>query len=334
VPTEDCVKDTLRKLAEAFGPSGREERVRDIIRQEIEGLVDEVQVDAMGNLLAVKRAPGKRVLITAHMDEIGIIVTHVDTNGYLRFSSIGGLSPITLIGSRVRFADGTVGTINVEKLDDPTKVPDMAKMYIDVGTLDGQVGPIRVGDIGCMDRSLVEQAGVFVAKALDDRAGCAAVIEALRRLQKLRNEAWFVFTTQEEVGLRGATTASYRVDPQVAIAVDVTLTGDTPKAPPMAVSLGKGAAIKVRDGGMLAHPGLKDLIVRRAQEAGIPHQLEVLERGTTDACAMQLTRAGVPAGAISVPCRYVHTASEMVSSADLDAVSSLIVAVLENEIEL
>lgn len=328
------MKDTLRKLAEAFGPSGREERVRDIIRQEIEGLVDEVQVDAMGNLLAVKRAPGKRVLITAHMDEIGIIVTHVDTNGYLRFSSIGGLSPITLIGSRVRFADGTVGTINVEKLDDPTKVPDMAKMYIDVGTLDGQAGPIRVGDIGCMDRSLVEQAGVFVAKALDDRAGCAAVIEALRRLQKLRNEAWFVFTTQEEVGLRGATTASYRVDPQVAIAVDVTLTGDTPKAPPMAVSLGKGAAIKVRDGGMLAHPGLKDLIVRRAQEAGIPHQLEVLERGTTDACAMQLTRAGVPAGAISVPCRYVHTASEMVSSADLDAVSSLIVAVLENEIEL
>jgi endoglucanase len=149
-----------------------------------------------------------------------------------------------------------------------------------------------------------------------------------------RHDVYFTFTTQEEIGLRGATASGFGVDPEVALAVDVTATGDTPKAPTMAVSLGGGAAIKVRDGGMLAHPGVKELLVRRAEERGLPYQLEVLEGGTTDARAIQTSRAGVPTGVISIPCRYIHTASEMIDLGDLESAVNLLLAFLEGEIEL
>jgi len=332
------VKETLRLLTEAFGPSGSEEQVRDIICSQIEGLADEVRSDALGNLIAVKRGSDKRVMLAAHMDEIGLIVTYVDEKGFLRFGRIGGVRPVTLVGSRVRFADGTVGVIGAEKLDDPSKVPGFDKLYIDIGATSRDAVHLRVGDVACMDRPLVDVGHRIIAKALDDRIGCTVLIEALRRLKNTRHEAVFVFTTQEEVGLRGATASAYGTDPDVAIAVDVTGTGDTPGKPPVApapaLSLGEGAAIKVKDGGMLAHRGVKDLLVRRAEEHDIPYQLEVLEAGTTDARAMQTTRAGVPAGCISVPCRYIHTASELADIRDADAAVRLIVAVLENEIEL
>ncbi|MGI6208768.1 MAG: M42 family metallopeptidase [Anaerolineae bacterium] len=329
------MRDTLRKLSEAYGPSGREVEVRELIRSEIEGLADSVTVDALGNLVAVKGSGGKRVMIAAHMDEIGIIVSHIDEKGFLRFGTIGGVPPLGLVGSRVRFADGTTGVIGAEKLEDRDKVPGYAKLFIDIGARSRDEVHLKVGDLACMDRPFSACGGSrLVGKAMDDRAGCAVMIEALRRLQAPKNEVHFAFTTQEEVGLRGATTCAYCVDPQVAIAVDVTGSGDTPKAPTMAMALGDGAAIKVRDGGMLAHPGVKDLLVQRAEEKGIPYQLEVLEGGTTDARVMQTTRAGVPTGAVSVPCRYIHTPSEMIDERDAEACVNLLLAFVENEITL
>ncbi|MGQ9552592.1 MAG: M42 family metallopeptidase [Anaerolineae bacterium] len=328
------MRDTLRKLTEAFGPSGSEQQVCDLIRAEVEPLADEVRTDALGNLIAAKHGPGKRIMLAAHMDEIGIIATYIDEKGFLRFSRIGGLNPLTLLGSRVRFADGTVGVIGVEKLEDPAKVPELDKLYIDIGAKSKADVRVRIGDVACMDRPLVDGGSRLIGKAMDDRAGCAVLVETLRRLRDCQHDAYFVFTTQEEVGLRGATTSTYRIDPDIAIAVDVTLTGDTPKSATMAVSLGEGVAIKVRDGGMLAHPAVKDLLVQRAEENCIPYQLEVLEGGTTDARVMQTARAGVPAGVISVPCRYVHTASEMIDLADAEAAVNLLTAVLQNSIQV
>ncbi|NPV06338.1 MAG: M42 family metallopeptidase [Anaerolineae bacterium] len=328
------MKDTLCKLSQAYGPSGNEGQIRDLIRSEVEGLADVVTVDALGNLVAVKGSGGRRVMLAAHMDEIGIIVSHIDEKGFLRFGTIGGVRALGLVGSRVRFADGSTGVIGVEKLEDGDKIPALSKLFIDVGARSRDDVRVKVGDIASMDRPFGQCGSRFIGKAMDDRAGCAVLIETLRRLDRPRNEVHFAFTTQEEVGLRGATTCAYCVDPQVALAVDVTGTGDTPKCPVMAVSLGEGAAIKVRDGGMLAHPAVKDLLVARAEEKGIPYQLEVLEGGTTDARVMQTTRAGVPTGAVSVPCRYIHTPSEMIDERDAEAAVNLLLAFVENDISL
>jgi tetrahedral aminopeptidase len=326
------VKETLKKLTEAFGPSGSEQSVRDVIRAMVEPLADEVRVDALGNLYAIKHGTGKRVMLAAHMDEIGIIVTYVDEKGFLRFSNIGGLRRLCLVGSRVRFADGTIGVIGVEKLEDQNKTPGLDKMYIDVGAKNKAEVKQRVGDVACMDRPFVDAGDRIIGKAMDDRCGCAMLVEVMRQLSGCEHEAAFVFTTQEEVGTRGAMTCTYCLDPEIAIAIDVTDIGDTPKAATMAVSLGDGIAIKVRDGGMLAHPAVKDLLVRRAEENGIRFQMEVLDGGTTDARAMQTTRGGIPSGVLSIPCRYIHTPSEMIEMSDYQAGIDLLLAVLKGEI--
>jgi endoglucanase len=336
------VKETIKKLVETFGPSGCESAVRDLIRQvvEQEGLAngegDEVRTDVMGNLIVLKRGTGdgRKVMLAGHMDEIGVVVTHVDKKGFLRFGRVGGVGPYTLLGSRVCFANGSVGVIGVEKLEDRSKVPGLDKFYIDVGARDKDSCPVRVGDVAAFFRPFEDLGDRLVSKAMDDRIGCAIILQALRELQNSPHDVYFVFTTQEEVGLRGATTSSYGIAPDLALAVDVTRTGDTPEAHTMAVSLGDGPAIKVKDGRMLAHPGVKNWLVETAEADGIPYQLEVLEGGTTDAAAIQTSRAGVPAGCVSIPTRYVHTPSEMVDYDDVTNAVKLLVAALSKPIGL
>ena len=332
------MKELIKKLTETYGPSGHEERIREVIRAEIEGLADEVRVDALGNLIALKRGKGQgiKVMLAAHMDEIGIIVTHVDEKGFLRFAPVGGVRPLTLLGGRAVFADGTVGTFGMEKREpeEAKKIPTFDKLYLDVGARDKESVPVKVGDVACFQRPFVAQGDRLIAKAFDDRIGCAVLIQVMRDLKETPHDVYFVFSVQEEVGLRGATTSTYGIQPDLGISVDVTRTGDTPEAHPMAVSLGAGPAIKVKDGRMLAHPAVKDLLVRTAEELGIPYQLEVLERGTTDAAAIQISREGVPAGCLSIPCRYVHTPSEMVDYNDVTNAVKLLVAVLSKPIEL
>jgi endoglucanase len=331
------VIETIRKLVEAHGPSGHEDQVREIVLAEIKGLADEVQVDPLGNVIAWRRpdAGAKepvRVMLSAHMDEIGLMVTHIDKDGFLQFTNIGGVRPGTLVGNRVRFADGTVGAIYANSLDGKN-VPKFAQMYIDMSETNGQP-KVAVGDTASFARDLVVRGDRLMAKSMDDRIGCAVLVETMRRLKKSPHEVAFVFSVQEEVGLRGARAAAYSVDPDIGIAVDVTLTGDTPKADTMEVGLGKGPAIKVKDSGMLAAPEVRDLLVNGAKSARIPHQMEVLVRGTTDAAAMQLVRAGVRAGCLSIPCRYVHTTSETVDMRDVENAVKLLVRVLERPIKL
>lgn len=333
------MNDLLRSLVEAFGPSGFEDRLRDIIRPQVEPYADEVTVDAMGNLIARMRPAGGaasplKVMIAAHMDEIGVMATHVTEKGFLRFTNIGGVFPHTLLGGRVRFANGTLGVIGCDRVEDMSAVHPLNKHFIDVGATSRADCPVRVGDAAHFERPLVVQGDRLTAKSMDDRVGCYIAIEALKRLGQTAHDVYFVFSVQEEVGTRGAEASANRILPDIGISIDVTRTGDVPETRPMDVRLGDGPAIKVKDSGMIAHVGLVRLMRRRAEEAGIAYQLEVLEGGTTDAMPIQLAGPGAAAGCISIPCRYIHTPSETVDARDVEGAIQLLVAILKGEIDL
>jgi endoglucanase len=330
------MNELIKKLVEAFGPSGFEDGMRDLIRPEIEAFADEISVDALGNLIAYKKGDGSglKVMLAAHMDEIGVMVNHVTEEGFLRFTNIGGVLPHNLNGSRVQFANGVVGVVASDRIKERSKIHPLDKHFIDVGATGRDDCPVGVGDPAGFKREFVAQGSRLTAKSMDDRIGCVVAIETLKQLKKTPHEVYFAFTVQEEVGVRGALTAANQIDPDVGIALDVTLTGDVPEARPMAVSLGKGAAIKVKDSGMIAHVGLVKQMKARAEEAGIPYQLEVLDGGSTDARSMQISNGGTAAGCISIPCRYVHSQSETVDINDVDSCVRLLVALLSNPIEL
>ena len=333
------MKALIKKLVETTSPTGYESQIRAVVRAEVEPYADEVRVDALGNLIVRKgqRSPdGLRIMLAAHIDEIGIIVTHVDADGFVRFTTLGGVRPHTCIGGRVRFLNGRSGVISMEPMDDPTRVPTFDQLYIDLGLSSNQGAPVKVGDVAAFERPFLDLGDRLVAKSMDDRIGAVVLIEALRQIKSTPHELYFVFSVQEEVGVRGATTAAFGLDPDLGLAVDVTGTGDTPRRSKvrMQVSLGKGPAIKVRDGGMLADPRVIDWMVRTAEQQSLPYQLEILEGGSTDARAMQLTRAGVPAGCLSIPCRYIHSPSEMVDYKDVQQAVQLMVALISQPVDL
>ena len=326
------MKPLIKKLTETFSPSGYESAIREVIRLEVEPLADEVRVDALGNLIVRKGEKGKngrRIMLAAHMDEIGLIASHIDANGFVRFTGVGGIRPHTLIGGRVHFANGASGVLGAEPVEfSGTKLPAPSEFFIDVGATSLKDCPVKVGDVAAFERPFLDLGGRLVAKSMDDRIGCVVLIETLRNLKSSPHELVFAFTTQEEVGTRGATTSAFGIDPDLGLAVDVTLTGDTPKSKPMAVSLGKGPAVKIKDTGMLADQRIVEWMGRTAEKHRIPYQREVLDGGSTDARAIQMTHAGVPVGCLSIPCRYVHSPSEMVDYEDVENSVKLMVALL------
>ncbi|HEY8497744.1 MAG TPA: M42 family metallopeptidase [Limnochordales bacterium] len=332
--------ERIARLSELSGPAGHEEAVREAIARQVAPLVDETFQDPLGNLYAVRRprgaGSGVRVMLAAHMDEVGLIVTHVDDEGFLRFAPVGSLSPAVLLGQQVVFADGTVGVIGSEPLEDARDLK-VERLFIDIGARgrDEAAARVRVGDMAVYRRAPVVAGRRLVGKALDDRVGCAVVVQALAELgPSSPHEVWAVFTVQEEVGARGARPAAYRVAPDVGIAVDVTASADTPKARPLPMALGKGAAIKVKDGSVISHPALRRLLVERARQRGVPFQMEVLDRGGTDAGPIHTSREGVPSAVISIPTRYLHTPAEVIDLDDAQAAADLLVAVLQEEIRL
>jgi endoglucanase len=333
------MKALIQKLVESIGPSGYESKVRELVKNEIGDAASDFQVDALGNLIVrvgKKSEGGMRVMLSAHIDEIGVIATHIDENGFVRFTTVGGVSPRTCYGGRVIFVNGAHGVIGGDRPDNPTALHSIEQLFIDVGATSRENCPVKVGDFAAFDRPFLDLGDRLVAKSMDDRVAAAVLVETLRNLKgkQTPHELVFVFSTQEEVGLRGATTAAYGVDPDLGLSVDVTGVGDTPKGLKMDVSLGKGPAVKVRDGRMLADPRIVRWMADTAEKANIPYQLEVLEGGTTDAAAMQLTRAGVPAGCMSIPCRYIHSPSEMVDYNDVQNGVRLLVELFSHPIEL
>ena len=317
--------ELLKKLTQVNGVSGNESNVREIIENEIRPYVDEIRTDALGNLIAHKKGSGKCLAMFAHMDEIGVIATYIDEKGFIRFSGVGGLNSKNLVNLRVRFQNGTRGVIGAEEKDFYDKHL-LSKLYIDIGAKSREEAQERVaiGDTAMFDGEFFEMGNSIVSKALDDRAGCWCLINAAKE-NSGKNDIYYIFTVQEEVGLRGAKTAALTAEFDSAVAVDVTDTGDTPGAETMAVELGKGAAVKIMDRSVICHPYVRGGLIRLAKENGVPYQLEIMTDGGTDAGAVHTAGEGVKTGGLSIPVRYVHSPSETAHRDDMDAVKRLLV---------
>ncbi len=326
------MKDLVLDITGIFGPSGDEELIRNFISELIADYADEIKTDALGNLIVHKKGPGKKIMLAAHMDQIGLMATAVEESGYVRFAPIGGVSPSTLVNQKVVFKNGVIGIVSMEGKDCTANGP-ISKFFIDIGTGSREETEelISLGDNCIFYAPAVELANDMIASPyLDNRVSCAVLIEVLRRLKTLQYDAYFVFTTQEEVGLRGAKTAAFGILPDIGIAVDVTPTGDTINPTHMmSVKLGAGPAVKIKDASVICSPMVRHLLEQTAEKHQIPCQPEILEYGGTDTASIQLTGAGIPAGCISIPTRYIHSMSETCSLSDVENAVRLLTALLE-----
>lgn len=320
----------LEKLTQTNSPSGNEGNIREIIISEIKELCDEINVDALGNVIAHKKGSGSRVMFAAHMDEIGITALFIDDNGFIRFGAVGGLEIKALLNRRVMFQNGVLGVIGCE---DEAEKPDIKKLYIDIGAKNKKDAEksVSIGDTAVFKGEFYRRGDSVVSKALDNRVGCYALIEAMRDIKSNQNDLYFVFTAQEEVGLRGAKTSAFAINPDYAVAIDVTDTGDTPNSPVMAVKLGGGAAVKVMDRSVMCDIDVRLHMIEMAKENKIPYQLEIMTDGGTDAGAIHLSGTGVKTGGISIPARYIHSPSEMAKISDVKACIALITALAEKQ---
>ncbi|MBP1925391.1 endoglucanase [Sedimentibacter acidaminivorans] len=310
--------ELMKKFSNCFSPSGRENNIRNLIKEEIKDYVDELTTDPLGNLIARKKGNGKKILFSAHMDQIGLIITHVDEKGFLRFSNVGGLHPKELLGLRMIFDNNLEGVICSEELKDKEKLT-MSKLYLDVAStsVDFVKNNFQIGDMCVFKSEYYETEDCVICKAADDRIGCYILIEALKNHPATDNDIYYVFSVQEEVGCRGAKTAGYGINPDIAIALDVTATGDSPDGIKMDVKLGGGAAIKLMDKSLITHPQVKELLTNLSIENNIKYQYEVLEFGGTDSGAIHMTRTGVPSGVISIPTRNIHSSGEIFNKNDV-----------------
>ncbi len=322
------VFDLWKEVGGAFGPSGREDAVRETIAGIVGAYIDDITTDALGNLICRKKGTGKKVLFAAHMDSIGVVATYIDEHGFIRFSQVGGLYYADLVNITVRFANGTRGVISYEEKT-PMKDMTLAHMFIDIGAKNAEEARklVQIGDFAVFEAPRFEQNGVLCGPYLDNRIGCVTLLLMMEQLAETEteNDLYFVFTAQEEVGLRGAGAAAFAVDPDVAIAVDVTDTGDLPEMKtPMAVELGKGPTVKVMDRSVICSPAVCADLEKAASLLGIPTQREILQCGGTDTSALQKARAGVAAGAVSIPTRYIHSPSEMCVVSDVEQAAALL----------
>jgi putative aminopeptidase FrvX len=325
------IMELLIELTRAFGPTGNEDNVAHIIVDEIKDYVDEVRRDRLGNVIGVKRgkAVGK-MMIAAHMDQIGIMINEIDKNGFLRFVSAGYVDPFTILYHNVVFKNGTVGIVAKEEKKE-NKDLKLGDLYIDIGAKSREeaMEKVNIGDFGVFKSNFVVNGNRVSSGAIDDRIGCYILIETIKRIKNFNYDLYFVFTVQEESYFSGAATSAYAIEPDCAIVVDVTDTGDTPNCNRMAVKLGEGPAIKVMDKRMIAHPKMKNHLVETAKKNNIKYQFEVLERGTTDGAEIHVSRSGVLTGAISIPTRYIHTPQEQVDMSDVEGAIKLLIKAIE-----
>ncbi len=322
-----------------FGVSGREDKVKEEIKRFVEPLVDEVLHDTTGSLICIKKGKGKspkRVMVSAHMDTIGFIVTYIDKRGFLRFSDVGNQIVPYMLGRRVIFESGVIGVIGIEKLEEG-KLPSKEHMFIDIGENSSVHAEkkVKIGDMCAIYAPYSVTHRVITGGWMDDRIGCFILLEALENLKRNPNDIYFVFSSQEEVGLRGATTSAYRIKPDVGVAVDVTHSSDLPEGELIGSSImGKGAGIKVMDQSVIVPKKLVDHFVGLARKNSVPYQLDVIKKGGTDAHAIQLTGEGTFSGGISIPTRYIHSSGEMCALEDVQACIDLLLRVCEDRLQL
>ena len=327
--------NTLNTLCHAFGPSGAEGGVAQIIEEMARPYVDEITRDTMGNLICLKKGSGPRLMFSAHMDSIGLVVTHIDDKGFLRVGAIGGVHADAVVNTPVRFQNGTCGVIAAQVGSTPGK-RTMADLYLDIGATSREEAEqqVQIGDVVVYNTPVFPAGALVAGPYMDNRISCLVLLQAMERLHDCPNDVYFVFSTQEEVGLRGAKTAAWSIDPDYGIAVDVTSEDGIPGAKHTASSLaGQGAAVKVMDRSVICHPEMVNLLMELAQKQGIPAQRDVIQAGGTDAGAIHQTRSGVCTGGISIPCRYTHTPCEMVCAADVEACVELVAALAQTKLE-
>ncbi len=334
----------LKRICETPGAPGFEDRIRKLVRQEVEPLVDEVQTDNMGNLIAIKKGrENKKVMVAAHMDEISFITTHIDDDGFIRFHTLGGFDPKTLTSQRVivhgkKDLIGVMGSkpIHLMKPEERNKAPQIKDFFIDMGLPGEKVRElISIGDPITRERELIEMGDCVNSKSLDNRVSVFILIETLRRLKNkaIPYDFYAVFTVQEEVGLRGALKAGHLIDPDFGLGLDVTIAFDLPgaQAHEVVTELGGGTAIKVLDGYTICDPRMVQYLKTLAEKHSIKWQIEVLPAGGTDTAGIQRSgKHGSIAGAISIPLRHMHQVIEMANKHDiLASIDLLEVAICE-----
>jgi endoglucanase len=334
--------ELLKKLCEAPGIPGYEAKVRSIVEDELRGHVDSLETDALGNVIAHKAGDGPVVVVAGHMDEIGFFVSHIEEeSGFLRINPAGGFDPVNLVAQRVLVHAeggdliGCVGrkAVHILTEEERKKPLDLRDLYVDLGLpAEAVQKAVRLGDTVTLRQDFIEFGDLVSCKAIDDRVGVYVGIEALKRTERLACDLYFVGTTQEEVGLRGAQVAGFATKPRIGIALDVTIAADTPDVKPkdQVTCLGKGVAIKIRDSASISHPALVRAMRELAEKNDIPHQIEILPRGGTDAGALQMAQDGAAVITLSIPARYVHSVVEAIHPNDVEAAIRLLAAFLES----
>ena len=331
---KDSIFNTMKALNGFVSPSAHEREELEYVKKEITPFVGENNIcfDKMGNLIAVLgRGKGEKAMFSAHSDTIGFVAYFIDDKGFVKVSPLGGINTQTLRGRQVRFTNGVNGLLFFETGDQ-----NMRTAYVDIGAATKEEAEklVSLGMAASVVGEVFKMGGEsdprIVSPFLDDRIAVAIQIEAIKKLSEcadeLKNEVYFVFSVQEEVGLRGATTAAFGIEPVYGVALDVTGAADTPKCDPMNMKLGEGACIKYMDGSVICSPKMTEFMNATAEKAGIKHQTEILLYGGTDAAAIQRSRAGAYAGGISIATRYIHTPTEEASLADCVSCVELIVA--------
>lgn len=327
--------ELIQTLNAAHGPSGDEGGIRERLAELARPLADEISTDTMGNLIVRKLGSGPRVMLCAHMDSIGFIVTHVEENGFLRVGRLGGISPKEAAYTPVRFAGGARGVIVPEEKADFGKLK-LDECYVDIGAKDRETAlkAVAVGDTLIYDSPCFTNQGKVVSPYLDNRISCAILLKVLEEMELCPNDLYVVFTVQEEVGLRGAKPAAWAVDPDYAVVVDVTDVDDTPGSEKCGtVRLGKGPAIKIMDSSVICHPDMIQKLESQAKTLDMPTQRDIMRAGGTDAGVMHTTRIGVRTGGVSVPCRYIHTPVEMADLQDARDCAKLLCAFVQSKLE-
>ncbi len=309
--------ELLKRLMLVTGVSGREDKIREAIIKEVEPYADEITTDPVGNLIVRKKGEGKKIMFCAHMDEIGFFASYINDSGFIKVSGIGGINPVSCAFSEVVSENGVYGVMIPES---SKEMPKLDNMYIDIGAKSKKQAEksVKVGDyFVCVPKIRRLMGTKYVGRPFDDRVGCAILIEALKQIKETKNDLYFVFSTQEEVGARGSRPAAFTVKPDIGIALDVTATGDKPGDSPMAVKLGGGCTIKIKDSGVICSPTLVKQMREIADENKVKYQNEVLLFGGTDASSMQIAGTGAHVSAISIPSAFIHSGVEMIDMADV-----------------
>ena len=339
------LNENLEKLSNACGVTGRESEARELMIKFMTPYVDEIVVDKLENVIAIKKGKEKstKIMLAAHMDEVGLMVKTISKDGFLKFAKMGGIDDRILpaqkvtVFSRIAAFPGIIGSKppHIQKEEEKKKIMATDELFIDVGAEskeDALAMGIAVGDpVGFDIKYTPLGKDIVIGKAFDNRAGCAAMVEALKLMEKMEYTVYAVGTVQEEVGLRGAGTAAFNVDPDLAIALDVTVAGDVPGVSEYdsSVKMGKGPALTVSDSGLITNPKILRWLLDSAKEEKIPFQIETGLMGSTDAARISLTRQGIPCGNISIPTRYIHSPAAMLSLKDIENSAKLTVGAIQ-----